>query len=255
MIELLTVIAIIAILVAILFPVFAKVRTWVQQDACESNMHQIYQAMSMYKDTWDRYPFALGLCAFRAGGSSTPYFPMAAFLKSEAVLRCPINVVPADNQQITDVTKFWPNPNGTTYQAPPPGGGFAKVDFPWRESYDAAFVPNRSGGVFEVHYVPDWTDPLRQGSPCVGSLDIPNQLKFRNPGPNTVVTWCMNHAEVSNTGEATGNVLVLYLDGSVRRKRGEDFSHSRWAALWNCNSAPPLPASWAPQPPPFAVPP
>ena len=28
----------------------------------------------------------------------------------------------------------------------------------------------------------------------------------------------MNHAEVSNTGEATGNVLVLYLDGGLNQQ-------------------------------------
>src|SRR5262245_8279763 len=85
--ELLTVIAIITILVAILFPVFAQVRKRVQEDACMSNMHQLYQAMNMYRDTWDRYPFALGVVGFRAGGVTTVFYPLAGFVKSDAVLR------------------------------------------------------------------------------------------------------------------------------------------------------------------------
>jgi prepilin-type N-terminal cleavage/methylation domain-containing protein len=250
LIELLTVIAIITILVAILFPVFAQVRRRVQEEACMSNMHQIYQAMNMYRDTWDRYPFALGRMAYRAGGVSTPFFPLGGFLKSEAVLRCPLNFVPADNQVVTDVVKWFPDPRGISYISQF-RGGFARVDFPLRESYDAAIVPNRTGGTFEAHYVPDWTEPLRQTPPVPPALDFPSQLKYRSPEPSTVVTWCMNHATVDNNGEATDNVLVLYLDGTVRKKRGEDFSRSRWAAQWN----PGPPAQWTPQTPPFAVPP
>ncbi|MHB9124593.1 MAG: DUF1559 family PulG-like putative transporter [Armatimonadota bacterium] len=53
LIELLVVIAIIAILAAILFPVFAKARDKARQASCESNMKQIGLAIMMYVQDYD----------------------------------------------------------------------------------------------------------------------------------------------------------------------------------------------------------
>ncbi|CEK12872.1 prepilin-type N-terminal cleavage/methylation domain-containing protein [Chthonomonas calidirosea] len=53
LIELLVVIAIIAILAAILFPVFARARESARQTVCLSNEKQIAMAAHMYMDDWD----------------------------------------------------------------------------------------------------------------------------------------------------------------------------------------------------------
>ncbi|HEY3284171.1 MAG TPA: DUF1559 domain-containing protein [Armatimonadota bacterium] len=53
LIELLVVIAIIAILAAILFPVFAKARETARRGNCGNNLKQISTAMGLYFDAWD----------------------------------------------------------------------------------------------------------------------------------------------------------------------------------------------------------
>src|ERR1039457_1542898 len=53
LIELLVVIAIIAILAAILFPVFERVKNKAQQAACISNLKQMTMATLMYAHDWD----------------------------------------------------------------------------------------------------------------------------------------------------------------------------------------------------------
>src|SRR6478672_9973524 len=59
LIELLVVIAIIAILAAILFPVFAQARERARTATCISNLRQIGVANQMYVQDYDeRFPFA-----------------------------------------------------------------------------------------------------------------------------------------------------------------------------------------------------
>ncbi|MCX6346252.1 MAG: prepilin-type N-terminal cleavage/methylation domain-containing protein [Armatimonadetes bacterium] len=57
LIELLVVIAIIAILAAILFPVFARARATARQSGCQANLKQIGNSIKMYLADWDEtYP-------------------------------------------------------------------------------------------------------------------------------------------------------------------------------------------------------
>ncbi|MFQ6098016.1 MAG: DUF1559 domain-containing protein [Armatimonadota bacterium] len=53
LVELLVVIAIIAILAAIIFPVFSRAREKARQTKCASNLRQIGMALTMYADDWD----------------------------------------------------------------------------------------------------------------------------------------------------------------------------------------------------------
>ena len=58
LIELLVVIAIIAILAAILFPVFSQAREKARQASCTSNLRNLAMALAQYNNDYDeRFPF------------------------------------------------------------------------------------------------------------------------------------------------------------------------------------------------------
>ena len=72
LIELLVVIAIIAILAAILFPVFAQAREKARQSTCLSNMKQIGLATYMYTDDYDEtYPATYDGVAYQWNNGTT----------------------------------------------------------------------------------------------------------------------------------------------------------------------------------------
>jgi prepilin-type N-terminal cleavage/methylation domain-containing protein/prepilin-type processing-associated H-X9-DG protein len=93
LIELLVVIAIIAILAAILFPVFARAREKARQASCSSNLRQIALAGLMYQsDNDDQYAWnfldSSGEGAFTSGEMSWR-MGFAPYMKNVQVLQCP----------------------------------------------------------------------------------------------------------------------------------------------------------------------
>jgi len=73
LIELLVVIAIIAILAAILFPVFAQVREKARQTSCSSNLKQIGLAVAQYvQDNDESFPIAETNLDFGSYGNGSP---------------------------------------------------------------------------------------------------------------------------------------------------------------------------------------
>jgi prepilin-type N-terminal cleavage/methylation domain-containing protein len=60
LVELLTVIAIIAILAAVIFPVMGSVREKARQSSCMSNLHNIWLALRMYKQDERQMPVSIG---------------------------------------------------------------------------------------------------------------------------------------------------------------------------------------------------
>ncbi|MBW3636538.1 MAG: DUF1559 domain-containing protein, partial [Armatimonadetes bacterium] len=98
LIELLVVIAIIAILAAILFPVFGRARENARRSSCQSNLKQIGLGMKQYVQDYDeKFPLAINKAAadatveeLRTGWAiqAQPY------LKSAQIFQCPSEVNP-----------------------------------------------------------------------------------------------------------------------------------------------------------------
>ncbi|MCC7492364.1 MAG: prepilin-type N-terminal cleavage/methylation domain-containing protein [Fimbriimonadaceae bacterium] len=145
LIELLVVIAIVAVLAAILFPVFARAREKGRQAVCGSNLRQLAQAVALYAGDYDesfpntgnpflfagrywRWPLQPYL-ALRGRAAGTP---LVAADYDPSILLCPSDSTPAttydqtsyayaatfyyDPQQVAGFSSasFWTLPTGTT---------------------------------------------------------------------------------------------------------------------------------------------
>jgi prepilin-type N-terminal cleavage/methylation domain-containing protein/prepilin-type processing-associated H-X9-DG protein len=89
LIELLVVIAIIAILAAILFPVFAQAREKARQASCFSNMKQLGIAVPMYAQDYDE---SLPMWHYARRSKPQPliwYHALKPYVKNRAVYLCP----------------------------------------------------------------------------------------------------------------------------------------------------------------------
>jgi prepilin-type N-terminal cleavage/methylation domain-containing protein/prepilin-type processing-associated H-X9-DG protein len=98
LIELLVVIAIIAILAAILFPVFAQAREKARASACLSNTKQIASALLMYVQDYDEtmpggcfanFGCPVGENGLPPGANFTSLWPLRPYVKADQVFICP----------------------------------------------------------------------------------------------------------------------------------------------------------------------
>lgn len=85
LIELLVVIAIIAILAAILFPVFAKAREKAQQTQCVSNLKQLGMAFQMYYKDFGKFP--------PGDNCDVGYDRCFPYVKNLKIFACPADLV------------------------------------------------------------------------------------------------------------------------------------------------------------------
>ncbi len=98
LIELLVVIAIIAILAAILFPVFAQAKDSARKTQCLSNLKQIGLAMMLYTNDADGvFPLWATQVSPINGGTSTslpPDLQLKPYTKTDGIWKCPTDTIP-----------------------------------------------------------------------------------------------------------------------------------------------------------------
>jgi len=156
LIELLVVIAIIAILAAILFPVFAQAREKARQATCTSNLNQLGKAMLMYVQDYDEtFPHVPSL-SVRVDptvdwGTNTwayndVYVLLQAYVKNYKVFYCP------DRQRFVPASGDFTKPGPLTFQV----WGYG---YHWSSGYGAQNTKNNL---------------FNRGDGCVG----PNNGKF-----------------------------------------------------------------------------
>ncbi|HEX8552570.1 MAG TPA: DUF1559 domain-containing protein [Abditibacteriaceae bacterium] len=120
LIELLVVIAIIAILAAILFPVFARARENARRSSCASNLKQIGLGLVQYVQDYDeKYPGWARSLNNPSGNSSEIYWmkQLEPYTKSSQVYKCPSNATQ------TDVRNEIPNSYWANYYSSPDNYG------------------------------------------------------------------------------------------------------------------------------------
>jgi len=130
LIELLVVIAIIAILAAILFPVFAQAREKARQSTCLSNQKQLGLGIMMYAEDYDEtYPYGVFRNVSVDGAVRTytglPYF-LNPYIKNDKIWNCPTkgsawpgSLTTADNMYYKFHNNYVPNRNFMgLYQSP-----------------------------------------------------------------------------------------------------------------------------------------
>jgi prepilin-type N-terminal cleavage/methylation domain-containing protein/prepilin-type processing-associated H-X9-DG protein len=181
LIELLVVIAIIAILAAILFPVFAQARDKARQATCLSNCRQIGLAVQMYAQDWEE-SLPLDSHSGDAGWLTT----LQAYSKSKLLNRCPSDPSSNFNQTNGRLTSYAINFYLT------PGGGYATLasaPSPAQVVYLAEAVNNKP---LADHFHPIlWAK--RKGSSTV--IDPRTEIQVDRHGGGGIYVFMDGHAK------------------------------------------------------------
>jgi prepilin-type N-terminal cleavage/methylation domain-containing protein len=226
LIELLVVIAIIAILAAILFPVFARARDAARKTQCVSNLKQLGTALLMYTQDYDEclVPSQVGTCqqpdSFFWGDLIQPY------AKNTGLMQCPSNTQKVRVNTATTPPKIVRDRGGNTGAADDcTNGGFATGTFnvsygvntfgaagvpaaqagPWNlvaNSLAAIPAPANVAGVSEGQGASPWA--LGGGAGAYNYPDVDAQVAAKR------------HTGSTAAQQRDAGVVVMYMDGHAK---------------------------------------
>ena len=268
LIELLVVIAIIAILTAILLPVFASVRENSRQSVSISNLKDIQQKMEQFKLDNHRYPDVLfgysdgngdmkgALGRAQSAGNAAAYFPglYPAYIKDPEEFTDPNNIVnTSDTGKFTGqlstniVAPCSPsndallNGSGTSGCGPtaplPAAGSVVSTtrNFYLADAYDTSPQVTGTNAVSTtqiVRYQIAREATVANGT--TGDADYNYQLRWQNPPAGTLITATTYHVQNAD------KVIVMFESGAIKKVTGNDFSalegSSNAPAFWRVNS-------------------
>ena len=190
LIELLVVIAIIAILAAILFPVFARARENARRSSCQSNLKQISLGLLQYRQDYDERFAPASVAAPGVGWANI----MQPYVKSIQILQCPSNSNPPNDNPLAE----------------PFGGGYGNSSFT-DYSYNSLLAPGDPNiGISESTVnQPVLTIMLVDGTPYNASGSIP----YNNGNQCVGIIGFQTGAGVCGDGALNRTEATRHLEG------------------------------------------
>jgi len=205
LIELLVVIAIIAILAAILFPVFARAREKARMTSCLSNMKQLGLGILMYTSDYDEmlchnsHPCCV--CCFRSYGNGNNtnanwVVEISPYVKNAAIWKCP------------SARNAWGASSDT-------GGGSIPnaTNYVWNGHLRTRPIA-RVGQPAQCPVLVEWCS-CDQGA-VMRPIDCCNAQNWGLPYNDPASFWGVQHAALSGPTTEDGSYNVTFLDGHAK---------------------------------------
>ena len=197
LIELLVVIAIIAILAAILFPVFARARESARKTSCLSNLKQLGLASHMYAQDWDElFPVDAHICNPHPVlvGQLMPYMKNVQILYCPSAPRVPVSYIqPTDaNKAAGNIGYYYYSYDQVPNTVSPKGGTNYSTWISW------SFIPNAVGQNYPRIMSEQWDSDYWLWSDVFCE---PTKIRIHE--------------------SAFGSINVVYMDGHVKFQPGQ----------------------------------
>lgn len=226
LIELLVVIAIVAILAAMLLPVFAHAREKSRQTACLSNIRQMATAVTMYLQDYEAFPM------YAVAGQETRWWnQLEPYIRSRELYRCP--TVPqlryGRNMAYGYNYQYLGNSRGNCWNVP-------VVETQIETPANMLAIADSQGSGTRPCDNDEPTDPDYINLSCLGNhgyaIDPPVLPPCKSGGgPNRYATGGTPGVRVAPAERHSGGANVAFIDGHAKWMRTELLNaDNRW---WN----------------------